>query len=183
MHTTSLRESTLIRQMAWSAIRSYDRPMTESEREVYGARGKKLVVYIACLNDALIDLEMELDEVGKFRHDIKRRVKRAQEIAMQAHTTLYNALARLEGNAGQWYNERYETSARSIRESIFLDAPDKSYSIAMSLLRLIKRLNDSLGRFVNKPSESLEAISRLIADLPAEDRMIDGLVDNHIKYE
>lgn len=183
MQTDSARQSTLIRQMAWSAIRSYDRPMTASEREVYGGRGKKLVVYIACLNDALIDLEMELDEVGLFRHEVKRRVKRAQEIAMQAHTTLYDALAKLEGNAGQWYNNRYEISAKEIRESIFLEAPHKSYSIAMALLRLIKKLNDSLGRFVNKPSESLEAISKLIADIPAEDRKIDGLVDNHIKYE
>lgn len=183
MYTGSLRESNLVRLTAWNAIRSYDRPMSQSEREVYGARGKKLVVYIACLNDALIGLEMELEEVGKFRHDVKRRVKRAQEIAMQAHTTLYNALARLECNAGQWYNERYEISAKGISESIFLEAPHKSYSIAMALLRLIKKLNGSLGRFVNKPSESLEAISRLIADIPAEDRMIDGLVDNHIKYE
>ena len=183
MHTDSLRQSTLIRQMAWSAIRSYDRPMSQTEREVYGARGKKLVVYIACLNDVLIDLEMELDEVGLFRHDVKRKVKRAQEIAMKAHTTLYKALDKLEGNAGKWYNERYEKSAKEIRESIYLEAPHKSYSIAMSLLRLIKTLNDTLGRFVNKPSESLEAVSRLIADIPAEDRMIDGLVDNHIKYE
>ena len=183
MQTDSPRQSNLIRQMAWSAIRSYDRPMSQQEREIYGARGKKLVVYIACLNDALIDLEMELDEVGLFRHDVKRRVKRAQEIAMKAHTTLYEALDRLEGNAGLWYNNRYEISAKGIRESIYLEAPHKSYSTAMALLRLIKKLNDSLGRFVNKPSESLEAISKLIADIPAEDRMIDGLVDNHIKYE
>ena len=183
MQTDSLRQSTLIRQMAWSAIRSYDRPMSQAEREVYGARGKKLVVYIACLNDALIDLEMELEEVGLFRHDVKRRVKRAQDIAMQAHTTLYKALDRLEGNAGQWYNNRYEKSAKSIRESIFLDAPHKSYSIIMALLRLIKKLNDSLGRFINKPSESLEAISKLITNIPAEDRHIDGIVDNHINYD
>ena len=183
MQTDSLRQSTLIRQMAWSAIRSYDRPMSPQEREVYGARGKKLVVYIACLNDALIDLEMELEEVGLFRHDVKRRVKRAQDIAMQAHTTLYKALDRLEGNAGQWYNNRYEKSAKAIRESIFLDAPHKSYSIIMALLRLIKKLNDSLGRFINKPSESLEAISKLITNIPAEDRHIDGIVDNHINYD
>lgn len=53
----------------------------------------------------------------------------------------------------------------------------------MALLRLIKKLNDSLGRFVNRPSESLEAIEKLLRDVPAEDRYIDGLIDNHIKYD
>ena len=183
MQATTLREADLMRRTAWNMIRHYDAPMTASEREVYGARGKKLVVYIACLNDTLIDLEMELDSVGLFRHQTKRNVKRAQEIAMQAHTTLYTALDKLEGNAGKWYNNRYEISAKEIKESVYLEAPHKSYSIAMALLRLIKKLNDSLGRFVNKPSESLEAISKLIADIPAEDRKIDGIVDNHIKYE
>lgn len=183
MQADSLRQVHLMKQMAWNAIRVCDRPMTETEREVYGERGKKLVVYIACLNDALIDLEMEMDEVGKFRHEVKRRIKMAQDIAMKAHTTLYNALAVLEGNAGVWYNDRYETSAKEIRESIYLEPPHKAYSIVMALLRLIKKLNDSLGRFVNRPSESLEAITKLMKDMPADDKQIDMLVDNHIKFK
>lgn len=183
MQADSLRQVHLMKQMAWNAIRVCDRPMTETEREVYGERGKKLVVYIACLNDALIDLEMEMDEVGKFRHEVKRRIKMAQDIAMKAHTTLYNALAVLEGNAGVWYNDRYETSAKEIRESIYLKPPHKAYSIVMALLRLIKKLNDSLGRFVNRPSESLEAITKLMKDMPADDKQIDMLVDNHIKFK
>lgn len=183
MQADSLRQVHLMKQMAWNAIRVCDRPMTETEREVYGERGKKLVVYIACLNDALIDLEMEMEEVGKFRHDVKRRIKMAQEIAMKAHTTLYNALAVLEGNAGLWYNDRYETSAKEIRENIYLEPPHKAYSIVMALLRLIKKLNDSLGRFVNRPSESLEAITKLMKDMPADDKQIDMLVDNHIKFK
>ena len=103
-------------------------------------------------------------------------VKRAQEIAMEAHATLYTALAKLEGDAGRWYHERYEISSKGIRESIYLDAPHKAYSIAMALLRLIKALNDSFGRFVNRPSESLEAVAKLIANIPAEDRQIDAIV-------
>jgi hypothetical protein len=183
MAGATLRESTLIRQMAWRTIQNFDRPMTKEEREVYGERGKKLVVYIACINDALLDLEDELESVGKFRHDVKRRVKQAQEIAMKAHETMYKALDHIENsNAGKWYNERYETSANEIRENVFLDAPDKAYSTTMALLRLVKKLNDSLGRFVNRPSESLEAIEKLIKDIPATDRHIDGLIDNHIKY-
>lgn len=183
MQGASLRESTLIRQMAWRTIQNFDRPMSKEEREVYGERGKKLVVYIACINDALLDLETELESVGKFRHDVKRRVKQAQEIAMKAHTTMYKALANIEGsNAGKWYNERYEASANAIRENVFLDAPDKAYSTIMALLRLVRKLNDSLGRFINRPSESLAAVEKLIKDIPAEDRHIDGLIDNHIKY-
>jgi hypothetical protein len=96
---------------------------------------------------------------------------------------MYKALDNIEGsNAGKWYNERYEISAKEIRENVFLDAPHKSYSTIMALLRLIKKLNNSLGRFVNRPSESLEAVEKLIKDIPAEDRHIDGLIDNHIKY-
>lgn len=184
MQTTSIPQSRLIRQMVWRTIQNFDRPMSQEEREVYGSRGKKLVVYIACINDALLDLETELESVGKFRHDVKRRVKQAQEIAMKAHETMWKALDNIEGcNAGKWYNERYEASANAIRENVFLDAPDKSYSAAMALLRLVKKLNDSLGRFVNRPSESLEAVEKLIKDIPAEDRHIDGLIDNHIKYD
>lgn len=183
MEATSLRHARLMRQTAWNIIRANDRPMSDSEREVYGKRGKKLVVYIACLNDALIDLEMEMEEVGKFRHDVKRRIRMAQDVAMKAHSTLYSALAHIEGNAGKWYNERYEASAKEIRESIYLESPHKSYSVVMSLLRLVKKLNDSLGRFVNRPSESLEAITKLMRDMPAEDKHIDSIVDNHIRYE
>lgn len=184
MQGASLRESMLIRQMAWRTVQNFDRPMSAEEREVYGKRGKKLVVYIACLNDALLDLETELEEVGKFRHDVKRRVKQAQDIAMKAHETMYKALDNIEGsNAGKWYNERYELSANEIRENLFLDAPHKSYSTIMALLRLIKKLNDSLGRFVNRPSESLEAVEKLMVGIPAEDKQIDGLIDNHIKYD
>lgn len=182
MQADSLRQVHLMKQMAWNAMRVCDRPMSETEREVLGKRGKKLVVYIACLNDALISLEMEMTEVGKFRHDVKRRITMAQDVAMKAHTTLYNALAGLEGNAGKWYNERYEMSAKSINESIFIEPPHKAYSIVMALLRLIKKLNDSLGRFINRPSESLEAITQLMKHIPAEDRHIDGIVDNHIKF-
>lgn len=184
MQGASVRQSLLIRQMAWRTIQNYDRPMSEEEREVYGKRGKKLVVYIACLNDALIDLETELEMVGKFRHDVKKRVKQAQSIAMRAHETMYKALDHIEGsNAGKWYNERYEMSAKAISENIYLDAPHKSYSTAMALLRLIKKLNGSLGRFINKPSETLEAIEKLMVGIPAEDKHIDGLIDNHIKYD
>lgn len=183
MQGTSLRESMLLHHMAWRTVQNFERPMSKEEREVYGERGKKLVVYIACLNDALLDLETELEEVGKFRHETKRRVKQAQDIAMKAHETMYKALDNIEGsNAGKWYNERYEISAKEIRENVFLDAPHKSYSTIMALLRLIKKLNNSLGRFVNRPSESLEAVEKLIKDIPAEDRHIDGLIDNHIKY-
>lgn len=103
---------------------------------------------------------------------------------MNAHATMYKALDRIEqSNAGKWYNERYEESAKAIRENVFLDAPNKSYSIAMAILRLIKALNGTLGRFVNKPSETLEAIEKLMVGIPAEDKHIDGLIDNHIKYD
>lgn len=184
MQGATIRQSLLIRQMAWRTIQNFDRPMSAEEREVYGKRGKKLVVLIACLNDALLDLETELDSIGKFRHEIKRRVKQAQEIAMNAHATMYKALDRIEqSNAGKWYNERYEESAKAIRENVFLDAPNKSYSIAMAILRLIKALNSTLGRFVNKPSETLEAIEKLMADMPAEDKHIDGLIDNRIIFD
>ena len=97
MQTASIAESRLIRQMAWRTIQNFDKPMSKEEREVYGARGKKLVVYIACINDALLDLETELESVGKFRHDVKRRVKQAQEIAMKAHETMWKALDNIEG--------------------------------------------------------------------------------------
>lgn len=183
LHADSLRQVHLMKQMARNAIRACNRPMTETEREVYGERGKKLVVYIACLNDALIDLEMEMEEVGKFRHDVKKRIKIAQDISMKAHTTLYDALAALEGNAGLWYNDRYEASAKEIRESVYLEPPHKAYSIVMALLRLIKKLNASFGRFVNRPSESCENITKLMKGLPADDKQIDMLVDNHIKFK
>lgn len=97
MAGATLRESTLIRQMAWRSIQNFDRPMSKEEREVYGERGKKLVVYIACINDALLDLEDELASVGKFRHETKRRVRQAQDIAMKAHETMYKALDNIEG--------------------------------------------------------------------------------------
>lgn len=54
-----------------------EQPTTKEEIRMYGDNSKKLLMYAACLNSAMVDLETELTEAGLLRHSVKRNFNRA----------------------------------------------------------------------------------------------------------
>ena len=176
--TITTRQATLMRRMAWNERRMRE-PTIEDKKLVPIAI--KLLSYIACLNYALCDLEDEMRDAGKYRHETKRRIQQAQKMVEDVHNTAYYMLYNSNHIAGRQYNDATDGSWREISEAVLLPPPERAYNIVVALCRLVEKKNIQLsGKYDFTPAKKLYTIPALLACCGIEDRKIDVIIEKNV---
>lgn len=80
----------------------YTTPRPEDEKYIPDA--VRMLLYVACLNYAMLDLETALADAGRLRLLTKHRFNQAQRIVTGTHGTAYDMLQRAAPIAARQYN-------------------------------------------------------------------------------
>lgn len=156
---------------------SDDKPTTKEETRKYGETSKKLLIYAACLNSAMIDLEYALRDAGIFRHGVKRNFNRASRLIEKISTALYKGVAeRIGEDFCRTYKSCMESAVLRMNEKLFVPQPNKAYTIVLSLIRLTLNANNRIGRFKQQYITSLENVFPLL-EYGLNDYGLDIVID------
>ncbi len=169
------KEALLIKRTAWMNMQPRKhRP--EDDRLVPIA--VRMLTYIACLNYAMCDLEIELEDAGLLRHGIKRAFRIAQEHVGKVHQHAYVMLGKISTEATRSYNDQLDWMWSRIDNCILLTPPERAYNIVVALVRLIEKENTALlGRYDFAPARVLYKVSAQLACTSIEDRNIDQIIE------
>ena len=118
---------------------------TGEAKERYEKNARRLFIYVACLNSAMIDFETELRKANMFRHGLKRDFNRVSSLIEKASQALFKGMHKYFGDeACREYNNCMEYASEKIDDRLFFAQPEKSYSIVMSLIRLTLKANNGV---------------------------------------
>ena len=139
--------------------------------EVYEKNARRLFIYVACLNSAMVDFETELRNVNMFRHSLKRDFNRVSALVEKISQAFYKSMQKVFGQeCCREYNSCMEYASSKIDERLFLNQPEKAYSIVMSLIRLTLKANNGVLH-----------VQEYILGLEHAFKMLDcGLKDYHL---
>lgn len=118
---------------------------TEEANEIYEKNARRLFIYVACLNSAMVDFEEELRKANMFRHGLKRDFNRVSSLVEKSSQALFRGMHKVFGDkACREYNNCMEYASKKIDNRLYLVQPEKAYSIVMSLIRLTLKANDGV---------------------------------------
>lgn len=172
--TLSYEQVVLMKRMAWRNMQ----PRTLDEFEVhYTHIAINMLICVACIDYFLIYLSDDLEEAGLLRHNTKRMVRRAQELASYANGEAYRVLSKVERRAGRQYNQVFDYCAKQINNHVLLSGIERDYNIVVSLVRLLKEYNRQLGdRYYYTPAHPLYKIPDMLSSLGVQDHNIDLII-------
>lgn len=140
---TKWRKSTELSYMtAWQQVqpRNYRNP-TPNE-EMLNKEAVLMLTLIAALDYCIYDLIEEMEEVGKYRHAMKRNINKAKELILHAHDLFYRNMLGIDRKGVKQYNIASEAVYNAVQECVYLRAPERAYNITMALIGF----NRSRGR-------------------------------------
>ena len=113
--------------------------------EIFEKNARRLFIYVACLNSAMIDFGTELQKANMFRHELKRNFNRVSKLIEKSSSALYNAMHNVFGaEVCREYNNCMEYASEKIDSRLYLEQPERSYSVVMSLIRLTLKANNGV---------------------------------------
>lgn len=181
MNTISItvEEAQLIKRTAW--VNSQDREPSEKD-VVYVSKAIRMLTYIATLDSIMYDLIAELESIGLYRQEIKRRVNQAHDMVREVHDCSHRMLRNISDLAGRQYNDAMEHECDTIGDCILLEAPERSYNIVLALCRLIERYNNEISpRYNFRPANKLSRIPSLLDVIKQKDYYIDDIIDRNYR--
>lgn len=157
-------EALLIKRTAWRNEQPKAFKPPKPEDKLYVNKAVKMLSALACLNSVMLDLEEELVEHNLFKQSLKKKIKDATRHIMTVYDFAYKVMHDAVEGASRVYNDKYDIAYQKIQKSVALTAPERSYNIALSLCRIVKRLNEDVrGKYDLKPLERLYNIPEHIA--------------------
>lgn len=172
------KQALLIKRTAWRNMQPRA-PRKEDEKFIPSA--VKMLTYIACLNYAMCDMEVELSAAGLLRHSVKYNFRTAQTQVQQVHQQAYEMLSKASAQAAREYNDKLEEAWQVIDESVALQAPERAANIVFALCRLIRQLNERLaGRYDFAPARVLYRIPSLLECTRIHDYGIDNIIERNM---
>jgi len=168
--------------MAWNNIQKLEHKVPTADDKRLNDLAVRMILFVACLNYAMYDLETDLKAAGKLQNQKQRRYfYMARRIAGNAHQTAYKMLVAVDNGVGREYNKAFDLTWKKIEDCILLDGPERSYSIVCALCRLIGSLNKELGsRYYFAPAGPISRIPRIMDVQGIEDKGIDRIIDMNV---
>ena len=180
---TKWRKSTELSYMtAWQQIqpRNYRNP-TPNE-EMLNKEAVLMLTLIAALDYCIYDLIEEMEEVGKYRHAMKRNINKAKDLILHAHDLFYRNMLGIDSKGVKQYNIASEAVYNAVQECVYLRAPERAYNIIMALIRLQSMQREKLGaRYHYKPSVALEKIPAMLEGLNIHDYNLDNIIEMRVR--
>ena len=157
-------EALLIKRTAWHNEQPKAFKPPKPEDKIYVNKAVKMLSALACLNSVMFDLEEELVEHNLFRQGLKKAVKDAKRNVMEVYDFAFKIMRDANEGAARVYNEKYDIAYSKIQQVVALPAPERSYNLAITLCRILKKLNEEVrGIYDLKPLERLYRIPEHIA--------------------
>lgn len=183
IENTSMQTMRLMRYTAQFNSKRLDEPISAKERIKYKTKTEEILLYFAVLNIAITNIAEELDQVGLFRHNIKREIKEVEKIVLSSYESLYLRFQKVEkAIARTSYDNAMIQLSDAIDESILIPPPHRAYSIAIALCRMICKHNSSLGRFIIAEAYPIrQVIKRLERITVVRDYQIDFIIDRTLQ--
>lgn len=180
---TKWRKSTELSYMtAWQQVqpRNYRNP-TPNE-EMLNKEAVLMLTLIAALDYCIYDLIEEMEEVGKYRHAMKRNINKAKDLILHAHDLFYRNMLGIDSKGVKQYNIASEAVYNAVQECVYLRAPERAYNIIMALVRLQAKQREKLGRrYHYKPSVALEKIPAMFEGLNIHDYNLDNIIEMRVR--
>ena len=180
---TKWRKSTELSYMtAWQQVqpRNYRNP-TPNE-EMLNKEAVLMLTLIAALDYCIYDLIEEMEEVGKYRHAMKRNINKAKDLILYAHDLFYRNMLGIDSKGVKQYNIASEAVYNAVQECVYLRAPERAYNIIMALIRLQSIQREKLGaRYHYKPSVALEKIPAMLEGLKIHDYNLDNIIEMRVR--
>ena len=141
-----------------------------------------MLTLIAALDYCIYDLIEEMEEVGKYRHGMKRNINKAKELILHAHDLFYRNMLGIDSKGVKQYNIASEQVYEAVQECVYLRAPERAYNIIMALIRLQSKQREKLGtRYHYKPSVALEKIPAMLEGLGIHDYNLDNIIEMRVR--
>lgn len=180
---TKWRKSTELSYMtAWQQVqpRNYRNP-TPNE-EMLNKEAVLMLTLIATLDYCIYDLIEEMEEVGKYRHAMKRNINKAKDLILHAHDLFYRNMLGIDSKGVKQYNIASEQVYEAVQECVYIRAPERAYNIIMALIRLQSKQREKLGaRYHYKPSVALDKIPAMLEGLGIHDYALDNIIERRVR--
>lgn len=171
----TIEQMQLIKRTAWMNIQAQE--PNENDMK-YIPDAIRMLTYIAALNSIMYELVEEVEAMGLYRQDIKRRINQVHEVVRKVHSLSYTMLNGVSVDAGRQYNDAMEKEVANITNNISLEAPERAYNIVLALIRLIEKYNKKISpRYDFKPSHQLSKMPALLSCIPIRDYGIDRIIE------
>lgn len=178
--TIPYKQLVLMKRMAWRNMQPRLTPTPEDKR--YVSMAIAMLSYLGALDFAMIDLQGELENAGRFKHEIKRRITQAYDIARNAHSVAYKALATVDDKSVRQYDKCFMFTYEQIQKCVMLEGAERAYNIALSLCRLVEKYNKLLsGRYDFAPAHPVYKIPNLLNCIGIEDYDLDTIIELNTK--
>lgn len=176
------RSTELCYLTAWQQTqpRNYHNP--SPNEEILNKEAVLMLTLIAALDYCIYDLIEEMEEVGKYRHAMKRNINKAKDLILHAHDLFYRNMLSFDNKGVKQYNIASEKIYATIQECVSLNAPERAYNIIVALIRLQSKQREKLGaRYYYKPSEALEKIPAMLEGLGIHDYNLDNIIEMRVR--
>ena len=143
-------------------------PPTAKDAKKMVPTTNELLLYLSSLNIVMFDIEEEYKQVGWYRQTTKKALNLASKKVREIFDDVYNTTARTETEkrGTTSYNAAMMDAYNVVGESVLLTPPERSYNIAMALIRIILRLNDTLGNYEVVGVQRLRNVEKTLSELP-----------------
>ena len=145
----------------------------------------RMIIFVACLNYAMVDVQCELEALGMFRHKTKKYYNQANKLVIEAHTCFFNMLTSQKefGNAMQQYLMHGDKTWDNICNHIYLDGLEGAVNKALSLCRLAMKYNEDLrGRYDCYLVYRLDFVQKYLLSLGVKDYNMDFTIEQQNSY-
>lgn len=180
---TKWRKSAELSYMtAWQQVqpRNYRNP-TPNE-EMLNKETVLMLTLIAALDYCIYDLIEEMEEVGKYRHAMKRNINKAKDLILHAHDLFYRNMLGIDSKGVKQYNIASEQVYEAVQGCVYLRTPERAYNIIMALVRLQAKQREKLGsRYHYKPSAELDKIPAMLEGLGIHDYSLDNIIERRVR--
>lgn len=183
METTNKRSKQLLRRMVLHEQKT--RVPNTAKEEDDNKKAVKMIVLAGCLNYAMVDLEAELTDAGKFKHEVKKNFNLANKLVMHCHSVFCKMLASKDfPTALMQYLQHTDKTWDSICSSIYLESLEGAYNKVLALCRLTLKYNEMLrGRYDCYIVDKLSSLPKFLDGLCLEDYNLDFVVEQQISYK
>lgn len=175
----TIEQMQLIKRTAWMNVQAQE----PNEKDLkYIPDAIRMLTYIAALNSIMYELVEEVEAVGMYRQDIKRRINQVHEMVRKVHSLSYTMLNGISSSAGRQYNDAMEREVANITDNISLEAPERALNIVLALGRLIEKYNKRISpRYDFRPAHQLSRIASLLSVIPFKDYNLDRIIELNYK--
>jgi hypothetical protein len=158
-------------------------PHTATEKQD-NDKAVRMIILVACLNYAMVDIQTELEDAGMFKQQLKRHFNQANKLVMYAHNRFFSMLTSKNFiEAKRQYLKYTDATWDNISNTVMLTDLEGAVNKGYSLCRLALKYNDELRNrygcwFVDK----LNFLLKVLEETSIKNYNLDFIIEKQLAY-